>query len=74
MTITLSNINEQVTVEQEYTMLHAIVMLLLDAFIHFFLALYVEAVFPGSDGRAKRWYFPIQVKCLYFSNMHNTCQ
>lgn len=35
-------------------------MLVLDTVLYYFLAWYLEAVFPGKYGVAKPWYFPFQ--------------
>ena len=57
-----SNINSGVTVDDDFTMLHVILMLLVDSVLYGLITWYVEAVWPGEYGVPKPWYFPVQVK------------
>ncbi|XP_058456304.1 phospholipid-transporting ATPase ABCA3-like [Malaya genurostris] len=52
-----SNLFETVTVDDNFTVGHTLVMLLVDAFIYLQIALYIERVFPGEFGVGQRWYF-----------------
>nr|CAD7595204.1 unnamed protein product [Timema genevievae] len=40
---------------------HILVMMAIDSLIYFLIAIYVEAIFPGSYGVPKPWYFPLQL-------------
>ncbi|XP_063703387.1 phospholipid-transporting ATPase ABCA1-like [Culicoides brevitarsis] len=53
-----SNLFEQVNIEDDYTVGHTVVMMLVSSVIYFVLALYVEKVLPGEFGVAEPWYFP----------------
>jgi len=56
------NINEGVSVDDDFALLHVIVMLLLDCVIYACIAWYVEAVFPGEYGIPRPFYFPLMVR------------
>ena len=56
-----STINKGASVDDSFTMLHVIVMLLLDAVIYGLITWYVEAVWPGEFGIPQPWYFPVLV-------------
>ena len=55
--------------DDDFTMLHVIMMLLLDSVLYAFIAWYVEAVWPGEYGIPRPWYFPCMVSqaCLLYS-------
>ncbi|KAK6165163.1 hypothetical protein SNE40_023607 [Patella caerulea] len=53
-----SNIYEGVSVDDDFTLLHALIMLLIDSVIYGLITWYVESVFPGDYGVPERWYFP----------------
>ncbi|GLH10706.1 Multidrug resistance protein homolog 49 [Gryllus bimaculatus] len=55
------NVWQPATQDDNLTMGHILVMLLLDSLLYLVVTLYVEAVFPGSYGVPKPWYFPLQV-------------
>ena len=55
------NIASSTSVDDPFTMLHVMLMLLLDAFLYAVIAWYVEAVFPGQYGIPLKWYFPFTV-------------
>ena len=57
-----SNINTHVTIEEDFTVLYLMSMLLFDAILYMAIALYIDAVFPGKFGIPKRWDFPIRVR------------
>ena len=59
--VQFSNINQGVSVDDSFTMLHVIVMLLVDTVLYAMVAWYVEAVWPGEYGVPYRWYFPVMV-------------
>ena len=61
-----SNINEGISVDDDFTMLHVILMLLLDSVLYAFIAWYVEAVWPGEYGIPRPWYFPCMVSKACF--------
>ena len=56
-----NNIHQRVWVDDEFTLLHSILMMLIDAFLYLAMAFYVDAVYPGKHGVPKPWYFPLQV-------------
>ncbi|XP_078506456.1 retinal-specific phospholipid-transporting ATPase ABCA4 [Lissotriton helveticus] len=43
----------------QYSFLFSIVMMLIDAFLYWVLAWYIDHVFPGEYGMPKAWYFPL---------------
>nr|XP_018668972.1 ATP-binding cassette sub-family A member 3-like isoform X3 [Ciona intestinalis] len=59
------NINQGVTVDDNFTLLEVILMLLLDAVLYMVLAVYIEGVWPGEYGIPKPWYFPF-MKSYWF--------
>ncbi|XP_074649372.1 phospholipid-transporting ATPase ABCA3-like isoform X2 [Tubulanus polymorphus] len=59
-----SNINKPPTVDDDFSMLDIIIMLLLDMVLYMAIAWYVEAVAPGEYGLPQPWYFPLQ--CSYW--------
>ena len=56
-----NNIHQRVWVDDEFTLLHSFLMMLIDAFLYLAMAFYVDAVYPGKHGVPKPWYFPLQV-------------
>ncbi|XP_052859969.1 phospholipid-transporting ATPase ABCA3-like [Anopheles cruzii] len=54
-----SNLFDPVSVDDDFSVGHTMVMLLVDALIYLVIALYVEKVFPGDFGIAEPWYFPV---------------
>uniref|UniRef100_A0A3P8U6Q8 P-type phospholipid transporter n=1 Tax=Amphiprion percula TaxID=161767 RepID=A0A3P8U6Q8_AMPPE len=52
------NINKSPEEGERYTFVISIVMMLVDAIIHWLLTWYIENVFPGQYGIPKPWYFP----------------
>ncbi|XP_002739960.1 phospholipid-transporting ATPase ABCA3-like [Saccoglossus kowalevskii] len=52
-----SNINQPVSVDDDFTFLHVLVMLLVDSVIACVITWYIEAVFPGDYGIPQPWYF-----------------
>lgn len=55
-----SNIAESPVVDDDFNMLYCILMMLLDAVIYGIFTWYIEAVFPGQYGIARKFYFPFQ--------------
>ncbi|XP_044270584.1 phospholipid-transporting ATPase ABCA3-like isoform X2 [Tribolium madens] len=53
-----SNIGKPNTPDDSLTLGYIMLMLIIDTFIYLFVALYVEAVFPGEYGVPLPWYFP----------------
>ena len=68
-----STINKGVSVDDTFTMLHVILMLLLDAIIYGLVAWYVEAVFPGEFGIPQPFYFPFTVSRLGLFGKFHKC-
>lgn len=60
-----SNLFEQVNIEDDFTVGHTMIMMLISSFVYFMLALYVEKVLPGEFGVAEPWYFPF-TKAYWF--------
>ncbi|XP_066292809.1 phospholipid-transporting ATPase ABCA3-like isoform X1 [Branchiostoma lanceolatum] len=54
-----STINTGVSVDDDFTMLHVFLMLILDSVLYCMVAWYIEAVFPGDYGVPQPWYFPV---------------
>jgi ATP-binding cassette subfamily A (ABC1) protein 3 len=54
-----SNINEGISVDDNFTFLQVLLILLANSFIHIILLAYLEQVRPGDHGIAKPWYFPV---------------
>ena len=52
-----SNVFSSVTIDDNLTVGHVMIMLLVDSFIHLCIALYFEKVFPGEFGLPEPWYF-----------------
>uniref|UniRef100_H2Z850 ABC transporter domain-containing protein n=1 Tax=Ciona savignyi TaxID=51511 RepID=H2Z850_CIOSA len=52
------NIHQGVTVDDSFTLLEVILMLLFDTVLYMVLAVYIEGVWPGEYGIPKKWYFP----------------
>ncbi|XP_056020266.1 phospholipid-transporting ATPase ABCA1-like isoform X2 [Ostrea edulis] len=55
-----SNIATSPIVDDEFNMLSCIFMMLFDAVIYGIFTWYIEAVFPGQYGIARKFYFPFQ--------------
>jgi len=56
-----TNISRGVSVDDDFALLHIILMLLVDAVIYAVIAWYVEAVHPGEYGIPRPFYFPLLV-------------
>ncbi|XP_077979982.1 phospholipid-transporting ATPase ABCA3-like isoform X2 [Glandiceps talaboti] len=54
-----SNIHRGVSVDDDFTFLHVLAMLLFDTLLYSIIAWYMEAVFPGEYGVPQPWYFPV---------------
>ncbi|XP_069761376.1 phospholipid-transporting ATPase ABCA3 isoform X2 [Narcine bancroftii] len=52
-----ANINQPVTVDDDFTISNVIVMLIFDSMFYGLITWYVEAVFPGEYGMPEVWYF-----------------
>lgn len=52
-----SNLFSPVTVDDQLTVAHIVLMLLVDALLYLLIALYVEQVAPGKFGIPKKWNF-----------------
>ena len=57
-----SNMAQGASVDDDFTMLNVIVMLLIDSALYLVVMWYVEAVFPGEYGIPQPWYFPVLVR------------
>ncbi|XP_059176012.1 phospholipid-transporting ATPase ABCA3-like [Physella acuta] len=57
--IQLSTLNSGVSVDDDFSMMFVLIMLIVDSVIHCLIAWYIEAVFPGDYGVPQPWYFPI---------------
>ena len=56
-----STINQGSSVDDDFTMLHVILMLLFDSCLYLLVTWYVEAIRPGEYGVPQPWYFPVMV-------------
>ncbi|XP_022089306.1 ATP-binding cassette sub-family A member 3-like [Acanthaster planci] len=56
-----SNINRPVSEDDNFSFLDVLLMFLVDIVWYLIFMWYVEAVFPGSFGVPRKWYFPFQV-------------
>ena len=54
------NLNDSPVFQDDFSMGYVILMMYIDALIYLLLALYIEQVFPGEYGVARKWYFPFQ--------------
>ena len=61
------------SVDDDFTLLHVILMLLLDSVIYALIAWYVEAVYPGEYGIPRPVYFPLLVSCPYTWTFSASC-
>ncbi|XP_059176010.1 phospholipid-transporting ATPase ABCA3-like [Physella acuta] len=57
--IQLSTLNSGVSVDDDFSMMFVLIMLIVDSVIHCLIAWYIEAVFPGDYGVPQPWYFPV---------------
>ena len=64
------NIGHGVSVDDDFALLHVILMLLLDSVIYACIAWYIEAVYPGEYGIPRPFYFPFLVssQCMWSFN------
>jgi ATP-binding cassette, subfamily A (ABC1), member 3 len=60
--LNFSNWSEGINITDNLSLLHVMLMLLVNHVIHLLLTYYFENIFPGDHGIAKPWYFPIN--CL----------
>ncbi|CAK8673428.1 unnamed protein product [Clavelina lepadiformis] len=65
------NIGKGVTVDDSFTLLEVMGMLVLDAVIYMLLAAYIEGIWPGEYGVPKPWYFPF-MKSFWFGRPDST--
>lgn len=56
-----STIDQGASVDDNFAMLHIIVMLLVDTVLYMMITVYIEGVFPGEYGTPLKWYFPFTV-------------
>ena len=56
-----STIAKGPTPQDDFSLLHVILMLLLDAMLYFCAAIYIEGVWPGEYGVKLPLYFPFTV-------------
>ncbi|XP_071106304.1 phospholipid-transporting ATPase ABCA3-like [Haliotis cracherodii] len=52
-----SNLDQGVSVDDNFALLHILLMMLFDSVLYCAIAWYVEAVFPGEFGVPQKWYF-----------------
>ena len=57
-----SNINQPVSVDDNFTMLYTFLLLTLDTIIYSLITWYFDAVLPGAFGTPLPFYFPFTVK------------
>jgi len=56
-----SIINESISVEENFTMLHTFIMLAVDIVLYGLLTWYLDALLPGDFGTPQPFYFPFTV-------------
>jgi len=61
-----SNVNEFSTIYENFTMLHVMIMLAVDAVVYSLITWYFDALLPGSVGTPQPFYFPFTVFPLLF--------
>ena len=54
-----SNLNQRISVDDDFTLGLVLVMFVVDSIIYGLIAWYVEAVSPGDYGVPQPWYFPV---------------
>ncbi|CAH0549210.1 unnamed protein product [Brassicogethes aeneus] len=69
--IAWTNMHLPPTPDENLTLLHVIVMLLVDSLLYFLIAMYFEAIFPGEYGLARPFYFPF-TSSYWFGQPRNT--
>ncbi len=57
--VNFSNWNQGVVIDDNFTLLNVIVIMICNNFIHLILTYYFENVIPSDHGLSKKWYFPI---------------
>ena len=57
-----TNFADTATVDDNYTLLNAMLMLLLDALLHLLVTWYIDNVWPGDFGVPKPFYFCFTVR------------
>lgn len=63
-----NNIATGTSIDDSFSMMHVIVMLLIDAIIYALFTWYIEVVFPGQYGIPQPWYFPF-TKSYWFGTV-----
>lgn len=53
------NLFETITIEENLTLGHIMLMMIADTVIYMIITLYLEKIMPGSYGRVYKWYFPL---------------
>ena len=70
-----NNMDQGVSVDDNFALLHVIMMLLVDTVLYAIITWYVEAVRPGEYGIPQPWYFPLTVSffriLIYLSHEQN---
>jgi len=56
-----SNINKVSSVDDNFTMLHTLIMLFIDIILYTILTWYIDALLPGDFGTPQPFYFPFTV-------------
>ena len=56
-----SNINEVISIDDNFTMLHTLIMLCVDIVFYTILTWYIDALLPGDFGTPQPCYFPFTV-------------
>ena len=56
------DLNTDITVDHDFTMMHVMLMLIFDCVLFFVIDWYVSEISPGEYGIPKPWYFPVQVR------------
>ena len=60
------NVHKPVDIDDDFTVLHCIGLLIVDITLYGLITWYVDAVKPGKYGVAKPFYFPFTVRSFIF--------
>ena len=61
-----SNINKSSSIDDNFTMLNTLIMLIIDIILYTVMTWYLDAVLPGAFGTPQPFYFPFTVLSISF--------
>jgi len=62
-----SNINKFSSIDDNFTMLHTLIMLIIDIILYTIITWYFDALLPGDFGTPQPFYFPFTVFFIFYS-------